>query len=74
MGQIFAPPRVGEPESRFRWELGNTEEHCTDCLALNGQVKTSSEWLSAGIAPQSPDLECGGWLCDCKFVQVVDES
>ncbi len=56
---------------KFRWRLGNTEEHCADCLALHGQVKTAAEWRAAGIQPQSPDLECGGWNCDCDLVSAV---
>lgn len=56
----------------YRWELGATEKHCKDCLHLNGQIHRASEWRAAGIRPQSPDLECGGWNCDCKLVLVPD--
>ena len=64
----------GGGEQRFMWVLGNTERHCSDCLHLDGQIKTASEWAAAGIAPQSPDLECGGWNCDCKLVPVSEET
>ena len=65
----------GPDEPRYMWKLGSTERHCSDCLNLNGQIKTASEWRTAGIQPQSPDLECGGWNCDCSFVLVtVEES
>lgn len=56
----------------YMWVLGNTEEHCTDCLALDGQAKRASEWRAAGIQPKSPDLECGGWNCDCELVPVPE--
>jgi hypothetical protein len=56
----------------LEWQLGATEKHCTDCAFLNGQIKRASEWRAAGIKPQSPDLECGGWNCDCRLV-VVDK-
>ena len=72
-GKIETTPPIGQPEPRFMWMLGGTEKHCTDCAALDGQVKTSSEWASAGIQPQSPDLECGGWRCDCRLEEVSNE-
>jgi len=55
-------------ENKFYvWRLGNTEQHCVDCLRLNGQVHTADQWRRAGIQPQSPDLTCGGWRCDCQL-------
>ena len=59
-----------EDEPFFMWQRGSTEEPCSDCLALDGQVKTLREWEAAGIEPQSPDLECGGWNCQCRLVQI----
>jgi len=56
------------------WRLGATEEHCATCLAQNGTVRTRAEWLilalDEGIKPQSRDLECGGWHCDCSLEEV----
>jgi hypothetical protein len=69
---------IGQTLSRddpwYIWELGNTEKHCRDCLHLNGQIHRASEWRAAGIAPQSPDLECGGWHCDCKLRRLDDHE
>lgn len=48
------------------FRLGNTERHCKTCSALDGVTLTPSEWDRLGIGPQSPDLECGGWNCDCS--------
>lgn len=75
MSQVHTPPKVTtdadgnevETEPVFEWVLGGTIDHCTDCLELNGQTHTAAEWRAAGIEPQSPDLECGGWNCDCRF-------
>ncbi len=47
------------------WRLGRTERHCKTCFALNGVTLTPEEWARLGIEPRSPDLECGGWRCDC---------
>ncbi len=55
----------GHPEQRFRWDLGATFEHCSDCLRLDGQVHTGAEWTASGWLPQTRRLECGGWNCDC---------
>lgn len=73
-GIVEREPIPGEIEPRYMWVLGNTERHCSDCLSLNGQIKTASEWATAGIEPQSPDLECGGWNCDCRLELVPNEQ
>lgn len=71
---------ITKPDQLLRWEYGATEEHCTDCASRAGTVKTGAEWL-ADILPQSRDLECGGWRCDCRLVsgligeqRVLDEQ
>lgn len=78
MGKLFKEPiRLDDgtiEEIRYRWDLGATEKHCGSCLSLNGRVMTASEWRDAGIRPQSPDLECGGWLCDCGLSPTDAES
>lgn len=62
-----APGVSAVVEPSLTWRLGATEQHCTDCASLDGQTMTVSEWKAAGIQPQSPDLECGGWRCDCRL-------
>ena len=59
-----------KPDQLLRWEYGATEEHCTDCAARAGTAKTGKEW-EADILPQSHDLECGGWRCDCRLVSGI---
>lgn len=66
-GRIYQRSRVGVDEPRYTWRLGATEQHCKDCLRLNGVTLTASEWARIGIQPQSPQLECGGWNCDCRL-------
>ena len=56
---------------KLMWVLGKTEVHCSSCLKLNGKIKRGSQWERAGIRPQHPDLECGGWRCDCSLVPTV---
>lgn len=49
------------------WVYGPTE-HCDDCLRLNGQVHTASEWLTSPWLPRGRNLECSGYNCQCSFV------
>lgn len=67
-GRINAPVPPGvDTEPLLIWRLGATERHCRDCAAFDGKVLTQSEWARLP-APQSPDLECGGWNCDCSLL------
>lgn len=67
LGFVSIGQTYSREEKFYAWRLGNTEEHCVDCLRLNGQVHTAASWRAAGIQPQSYDLTCGGWNCDCSF-------
>lgn len=51
-------------DKKLKWTLGPTE-HCKDCARLAGKVKRGSQWT---IRPQSPELECGGFRCQCQLV------
>ncbi len=61
-------------DQTYEWELGNTSEHCGDCLALAGQVHTAAEWRASGFRPQGRSLECGGWNCDCRLKRTDKKS
>jgi hypothetical protein len=63
LGLVF-----NEALERLEWRLGATEQHCGDCLRLDGQVHTRTEWIASGWRPKTRGLECGGWLCDCSLV------
>jgi len=61
---------TAEPDDRLEWQIGQTEEHCETCQALNGIVASAAEWEASGFQPQNPPnrlLECGGWRCDCSL-------
>ena len=70
IGQIYST-RGGQ---RLRWDLGNTEQHCSDCLRLNGIVLTRDEWRQTGWRPRIRRLECGGWYCDCRLTETDEPS
>jgi hypothetical protein len=59
------------PDDRFKWVYGDTE-HCTDCERLNGIVATGKDWGESGWAPQSQDLECHGFNCQCRLEPTDD--
>ncbi len=68
---VYATGQVNTREEIWlRWDFGKTELHCKDCLHLNGQIHTAEEWRAAQIQPQSFQLACEGWRCDCRFTQV----
>ena len=56
-------------KTRLKWIIGEAEEHCPSCSALNGIVAYASEWEQAGITPGesgSSVLSCGCWRCTCS--------
>lgn len=70
----YAGLKSGGDNGLFEWTLGNTEEHCTDCLRLNGQRHRLKDWRRQGWQPQGDMLECGGWKCDCRFRRVTGRA
>jgi len=60
-------------EQRYMWLVGPTE-HCDDCRNLNGSVLTGPEWRELGIYPQSRDLECRGFNCQCILEETDQRS
>jgi hypothetical protein len=63
------------PKDRYQWHLGATEEHCSTCAALDGQIHSAQWWFDSGHHPGNPPnpaLECGGWRCDCTL-EYTDE-
>ena len=57
-------------DMKAEWTLGPTE-HCPTCAKLAGKVKRMSYW-QAHVMPQqppNPNLECGGWNCQCVLVE-----
>lgn len=58
---------AADKNGSYQFRLGSTEQHCNDCLRLNGQVHRIRDWVKSGWMPQSSSLECGGWRCDCRL-------
>ena len=56
----------------YEWVYGDTE-HCDTCLRLNGQKHRLHEWEDHYM-PQSEELDCGGWRCECKLVKSKGRS
>lgn len=52
----------------FLRKLGATEQHCVDCVKIDGQVRRASFWHNIGIWNASPKTQCGGWRCQCQNV------
>jgi hypothetical protein len=55
----------------LRWTVGPTE-HCADCSRLNGIVASADDWAASGWRPQSRDLECNGYNCQCSILPTED--
>lgn len=65
---------AGAGQARFKWTLGATEEHCTTCLRLNGQVHRIQAYVTRGLIPGSRNLVCGGWNCDCTLERTDERA
>lgn len=55
-------------DQKLMWVRGMTKQPCRDALKLNGRVYRASTWAKHNILPQSIDLECRGFNCQCKLV------
>ena len=57
----------GGGAKKYRWVLGNppSGEHCGECLARAGKVKTGPEWAAMGMPP------CN---CHCSLEPVDDKA
>lgn len=60
-------------DQKLKWVVGPTE-HCEDCARLNGRVYRASVWDRYGLRPQSRDLACGGWRCQCSLVPTSEPA
>ena len=71
-GMFAVGQLLSDGNKLYQWQLGRTVEHCADCARLNGQVHTAVEWRAAGWHPQGRNLQCGGWNCDCRLVEMPE--
>lgn len=58
-----------DKQGRYMWAIGPTEEHCPDCVMLNGQVHSLKEWMASGYYPGANTLACEGFECGCRMVK-----
>lgn len=65
LGLYYYGQFAGHPEQRYIWLRGATLEPCADCIRLDGQIHTGSEWKASGWRPQSLRLACTGRRCQC---------
>jgi len=81
VGQRTRPPTlinfedtIVELEPYYDWMFGETEDHCVDCLEFSQAGPQPQSYWERRPPPQSPDLACGGWRCDCWYREIpVDE-
>lgn len=62
--------RTADGKQKMIWEIGDSEETCPTCNALNGIVAFAREWEQARFRTQEPPndmLVCGGWNCHCSL-------
>jgi len=59
---------MADKQGKLKWHLGTTEKHCEDCLRYSGKVKRSAYWTKINARPQSRELACKGFECDCKLL------
>ncbi len=59
--------QMASNDPKEEWILGSTEKSCVDCLKYAGKVKRASYWRKIGAVPQSKDLACKGYNCDCEL-------
>ncbi len=58
----------------YKWNLGQTIEHCETCLTLNGQVQKVKNYIKAGLWPGSSKLACKGFRCDCFMTKASGKA
>lgn len=69
LGQLFR-----EDDPFFEWVMNPFKDSCVDCIRLDGQVHTMSEWKASGWKPQARHLACHGYNCGCIWSEVQGPS
>lgn len=73
--QFFDAGRISADRNAvYEWFLGHTEQHCPTCKRLQGQRHRFAKWYEKGLLPQSDNLACGGWRCDCKLMRTSEPA
>lgn len=69
LGQLWR-----EDDPFFEWIRNPFKDSCVDCIRLDGQVHTMSEWKASGWKPQARHLSCKGYNCGCIWSEVQGPS
>lgn len=58
---------LAKKNQMLTWHLGQTEEHCTDCLRLNNTAHRAKWYIANDYIPRKPGAAqaCHGYHCDC---------
>ena len=59
-------------DKKFKWLIGATELHCRSCAGLHARVYRGSVWVANNAHPQGHNLECKGFLCQCRLEPTTD--
>ena len=69
LGVLF---REGDPF--LEWIRNPFKDSCVDCIRLDGQIHTKSEWKISGWRPQARHLTCRGYNCGCSWHETQGPS
>lgn len=58
----------------YLWTLGAREEHCPDCLRLNGQIHRLRDYTRKNLLPKSSRLKCKGFRCGCSLSRTTERA
>ena len=68
MAMAFAAKAMKGKEKLLTWIFGPTLEHCVDCTGYRGHTYPASMWAAVGALPQSRNLACRGFRCECRLI------
>lgn len=71
LGQLF---RGDSDNVYYQWSRNKAQDSCEDCIRLDGQVHTASEWQKSGWRCQSRSLACRGYNCGCSLIEAKGPS
>jgi hypothetical protein len=64
--RVLASSYAGR-DRKMLWARGRTKISCQDCIRYTGKVHRMSVWRKYGALPQSYQLTCRGYKCQCSL-------
>jgi hypothetical protein len=58
----------------YLWTIGIREDHCLDCLRLNGQIHRLRDYTRKNLLPKSSRLKCKGFRCGCTISRTTERA